>query len=133
MGRPERLTPERQERFLEAIRRGAFPEVAARYAGFSPASYYRYMKGATPEHAAYRDAVIRADAELEVHLGGVMKLAADTSPTGRPSWPRNASLHAGVGTQHPIAGSVTWTTSWSQLIQRNLNSLSLQAHRAISR
>jgi hypothetical protein len=26
MGRPERLTPERQERFLKAIRTGAFPE-----------------------------------------------------------------------------------------------------------
>ncbi len=79
MGRPERLTPERQERFLEAIRRGAFLDAAARYAGYSPSTHHRYMKGETPEHAAYRDAVRLALAELEVHLGGVIKLAADSS------------------------------------------------------
>ena len=42
------LTPESRERFLQAIGIGAFPEVAARFAGFSAASYYRYMQALTP-------------------------------------------------------------------------------------
>ena len=79
MGRPERLTPERQERFLKAIRTGAFPEVAAAYAGFSSATFYRYMSGASRQHAAFRRAVLRAQSELELELVGRISLEAGSS------------------------------------------------------
>ena len=80
MARPERLTRERHEKFIQTIRTGSFPEVAARYAGFSPASYYRYMQGTTPEHAAFRDDVLRAQTELEIRLVGIITREALTKP-----------------------------------------------------
>ena len=80
MGRPERLTPERQERFLKAIRAGAFPEVAAAYAGFSAASFYRYMHGAGPQHSTFRREVVRAQSELELELVGRITLEAASNP-----------------------------------------------------
>jgi hypothetical protein len=79
MGRPERLTPERQERFLKAIRAGSFPEVAAAYAGFSAASYYKYMRGAGRQHATFRREVVRAQSELELELVGRISLEAGSS------------------------------------------------------
>jgi hypothetical protein len=79
MGRPERLTPERQERFLKAIRTGAFPEVAAAYAGFSSASYYRYRHGVSRQHASFRREVLRAESELELELVGRITLEAGSS------------------------------------------------------
>jgi hypothetical protein len=80
MARPERLTPERHEKFVQTIRTGSFPEVAARFAGFSPASYYRYMQGTTPAHAAFRDDVLRAQTELEIRLVGIITREALTKP-----------------------------------------------------
>jgi hypothetical protein len=82
MGRPSRLTPEAQERFLSVIGAGAFPEIAARYAGSSAPSYYRYMKGSTPAHAAFRDAVHKALVELEIRLSGTLVQAG----MGDPRW-----------------------------------------------
>ena len=80
MGRPERLTRERHEKFIQAIRTGCFPEVAARFAGFAPATFYRYMHGKTPAHAAFRDAVLKAQTELEVRLVGIITREALTKP-----------------------------------------------------
>ena len=80
MGRPERLTPERQARFLKAIRAGAFPEVAAAYAGFSSASYYKYMHGVSPQHATFRREVVRAQSELELDLVGTITREAGSNP-----------------------------------------------------
>ena len=72
MSRPSKLTAEATERYVKAISAGAFPEVAARFAGFSPASLYRYLQGATPEHAAFRDAALKAQVDLEVRLSGTL-------------------------------------------------------------
>ncbi len=80
MGRPERLTRERHDRFVQAIRGGSFPEVAARFAGFSPATFYRYMAGATPAHALFRDDVLKAQTELEIRLVGIITREALTKP-----------------------------------------------------
>ena len=72
MSRPSKLTSEATDRFVKAIRAGAFPEAAARYAGFSPASLYRYLRGSRPEHAAFRDAALQAQVELEILLSGII-------------------------------------------------------------
>jgi hypothetical protein len=82
MARPTRLTDETIDRFLQAIRGGAFPEVAARYAGFSPRAMYRYLRGSSPAHAAFRDRVVLARIELEVRLGGTVVQAG----YGDPRW-----------------------------------------------
>ncbi|HEY8869785.1 MAG TPA: hypothetical protein VIM30_10375 [Candidatus Limnocylindrales bacterium] len=80
MARPSRLSPEATERFIKAIAAGSFPEVAARYAGFSAASLYRYMRGSRPEHAAFRDLVQKAVTDLEVRLAGTLTQAAMRDP-----------------------------------------------------
>lgn len=80
MARQSKLTPRARARFLQAIQAGAFPEVAARFAGFSPASYYRYMKGSTPEHAEFRLDVLDALAALEVRITGTLIQRAMTDP-----------------------------------------------------
>lgn len=80
MSRPSKLTAASQELFLQAISAGAFPEVAARHAGFSPASLYRYMSGSRPEHAAFRDAVQTTIATLELRLVGTVTRAALDDP-----------------------------------------------------
>lgn len=80
MGRPSRFTAEAVDRFLKAIAAGSFPETAARFAGWSPASYYRFMQGRTPERAAFRDDVHQAMVELEIRLVGTITTAAFREP-----------------------------------------------------
>jgi hypothetical protein len=74
------LTPEAHERFVQALGIGAFPEVAARFAGFSAASYYRYMQALTPEHAAFRQATLDALAAVELRWTGILAKAALEDP-----------------------------------------------------
>lgn len=80
MGRPTKLTRETQDAFLKAIHVGAFPEVAARHAGFSPASLYRWLRGTTPEQVEFRDAFLEATANYEIRLMGTIARAALTDP-----------------------------------------------------
>lgn len=44
MGRPSKLTPDRAERLIQAIRAGSYADVAARAVGIDPSSYYNWMK-----------------------------------------------------------------------------------------
>ena len=80
MARPTKLTDHARDRFLQAIGAGNFPEVAARYAGFSPASMYRYLSGSTPELVEFQAEVARAVTELEVRLVGTIIRAGFTDP-----------------------------------------------------
>jgi hypothetical protein len=82
MARPTRLTDEAIDRFIQGIRAGAFPEVAARYAGFSPRTLYRYLRGSSPTHAAFREKVVLTRTELEMRLGGTVVQAG----YGDPRW-----------------------------------------------
>jgi hypothetical protein len=85
-GRPTRLTDEARERFLQAIRAGAVPDVAARHAGFSAATYYRYLRSTAPEHVAFREEIHAARAALEVRLSGTIVQAAMTDPKWALVW-----------------------------------------------
>lgn len=80
MGRRPKLTPETKARFVQAITAGSFPEVAARYAGFSPASLYRYLKGTTPIQLEFREAATKAMTEFEVRCAGTLARAAMADP-----------------------------------------------------
>jgi hypothetical protein len=80
MARPTKLTDHARERFIQALSAGNFPEVAARFAGFSAASFYRYMQGTTPEQVAFRADVARAITELEARLVGTIVRAGFTDP-----------------------------------------------------
>jgi len=80
MGRHPKLTPETKARFVQAITAGAFPETAARFAGFSPASLYRYLRGTTPAQVEFREAAQRATTDLEVRLAATVARAVLTDP-----------------------------------------------------
>ena len=76
MARPNKFTPERRERFLAALSTGAFPETAARHAGWSQATLYRILGGTSPDHVAFREDVLRTETELELRLAGTVTQAA---------------------------------------------------------
>lgn len=80
MGRPSKLTPERQKRIVDAIRAGNYVETAAEYAGIGKTTFYRWMEqGEQASHGIYRefrDAVMRARAEAEARSVALIQKAA---------------------------------------------------------
>ena len=80
MGRPTKLTEEAQAVYLRAVAVGVYPEVAARHAGFSPASLYRYLRGSTPRQVEFRQEHDKAVASLEIRLTATLSQAALTQP-----------------------------------------------------
>ena len=59
-----------------AVRAGNYPEVAARWAGVSAATYYRWCKDPRPPYVAFRAALVMADAECEVMvIGNLVRLS----------------------------------------------------------
>ncbi len=80
MARPTKLTPAAHMAFVQALAAGASIEVAARIAGFSRASAFRYLTGSKPEEIALREAAGAEIAKLELRLGGTILRAALDSP-----------------------------------------------------
>lgn len=80
LGRPSKLTPETQAKFLSAIAAGAFPEVAATYAGIDRVTYFRWMERGAQERSGpyvdFRNMVMQAEAEVELLAGGTLRTAA---------------------------------------------------------
>jgi hypothetical protein len=67
-GRPPKLTADVVGKILMAVRAGNYPEVAARWAGVSAATYYRWRKDPRPPYVAFRAALDMADAECEAEI-----------------------------------------------------------------
>ena len=71
MGRPSKLTPERQARLVEAIASGHYYETACRLAGIAYANFRQWMiKGEAEKSGKYHDlheAITHAEAEAEDH------------------------------------------------------------------
>lgn len=79
VARPSKLTGEARDRIVAAIRAGNYAEPACRSAGISAATYYRWMARGEQEeagsYAEFREAVLLAEAEAEVHAVAVMRRA----------------------------------------------------------
>lgn len=80
MSRQSKLTDEFQDQYVRAISTGVPPETAARVAGASPATLYRYLKSTTARHLEFRDAHEKALAGLEIRLATTISRAALTDP-----------------------------------------------------
>lgn len=69
-GRPEKLTPELQQKIVDAIRMGAYIETASAYAGINKSTLYDWMKrGARAKSGKYKEfsnAIEKALAESEM-------------------------------------------------------------------
>ena len=69
VGKPEKLNPERQERIVDWLRRGNYPETAARAGGISKSTYHEWLLRGAREKAGkyfeFAEAVNDALAEAE--------------------------------------------------------------------
>jgi len=71
-------------KILMAVRAGNYPEVAARWAGISAATYYRWCKDPRPPYVAFRAAVDLADAECEAMvIGNLVRLSRTSTRAAR--------------------------------------------------
>ena len=79
MGRPTKLNAEVQEKIVNLVRTGNYPEVAAQAAGISGKTYYEWMKRGEDEAGIYREfrkAVKEAQAAAESHAVTIIRKAA---------------------------------------------------------
>ena len=80
MSRDTKLNPERQKRFLQAIRLGNYRCVAANFAGISPQTLYEWIKkGKAQKEGVYRDfleALKQLESEVEAETIGIIRKAA---------------------------------------------------------
>lgn len=90
MARPSKLTPERQQRIIDAIKLGVHLETAANYGGVTYATYRLWMvKGEAARSGSYRefyDAVTRATLEIELQMVGRIVLEAKTDWRAAEVW-----------------------------------------------
>ena len=83
-GRPPKLTADVVGKILMAVRAGCYPEVAARWAGISAATYFRWCKDPRPPYVAFRAALVMADAECEVMvIGNLVRLSRTSTRAAR--------------------------------------------------
>lgn len=89
-GRRSKLTPEVQERIIQAIRAGNYRETAAAYAGIHIGTFYRWLqKGERAKSGPYREfreAIERAEAEAEVRHVAIVAKAATDDPKAAMWW-----------------------------------------------
>jgi hypothetical protein len=89
MGRTTKLTPERQQKIVNAILSGNYFEVACRYAGVAPATGYEWMARGEGKHssrksnrlyAEFAEAVRKAEADEEVGTVAIVKTGLRDTP-----------------------------------------------------
>lgn len=83
MARPTKLTPETQERIIQALKAGNYREPTARSAGIAPSTLYSWLErgeadveqGKATIYAEFVEAVRRAEGDAEVHAVAVLRRA----------------------------------------------------------
>lgn len=86
-GRPTKLNPDVQAKIGEALRLGAYAEVAARYAGIHPATFYDWMRrgaddlatGGDTIYSEFHETIKEAEALAEVRACGIISKAMGDS------------------------------------------------------
>lgn len=91
MGRPSKLTPETQDRIVQAITAGNYLEVAAQYAGVGKTTLYRWLSLADDPDADemyrnFRDAVESARSAAEVRNVALIQKAANDGTWQAAAW-----------------------------------------------
>jgi predicted DNA-binding transcriptional regulator AlpA len=80
MGRRTRLSPSRMERLLDALREGNRRGIAARLAGVSEPTFYRWMADRRPPFRQFRESVELAEAEAEATAVKTLRKAMLRNP-----------------------------------------------------
>lgn len=91
MAQPLKLTPETQDRIVQAIQAGNYIEVAAQYAGISKGTLYRWLQQADDPTADdiyrdFRDAVESARATAEIRNVTLIQKAANDGTWQAAAW-----------------------------------------------
>lgn len=86
VARPSKLTPELQERILQAIRGGNFREVAAQWAGIAPETLSRWLARPESRFVTFRQAVLEAEQQAEIRAVALILKAAETDPRNAQWW-----------------------------------------------
>lgn len=91
IGRPSKLTPEVQDKVVQAILAGNYQDTAAQYAGIGTTTFYRWMeKGAEDDapqmYRDFREAVESANATAEVRDVALITQAAQSGTWQAAAW-----------------------------------------------
>lgn len=91
MAPPLKLTPETQDRIVQAIQAGNYIEVAAQYAGVGKTTLYRWLQAAEDPDADdiyrdFRDAVESARSAAEVRNVTLIQKAANDGTWQAAAW-----------------------------------------------
>ena len=90
MGRPTKLTPEVQERIVQALRAGNYQETAAAYAGIGESTFYEWMERGRDEpgsvYSEFVEAVTKAKADAEVRDVALIDKAATDGSWQAAAW-----------------------------------------------
>ena len=91
IGQPSKLTPEVQDKIVQAILAGNYQETAASYAGIGRTTFFRWMEqGADPDapqmYRDFRDAVESARAQAEVRHVALITQAAQGGTWQASAW-----------------------------------------------
>jgi transposase len=90
-GRTTKLTPQIQQKIVDAIKAGNYQETAATYAGITPSTFYRWMQQAEQPRAPrplreFREAVLEARAQAEVRNVALVQKAANDGSWQAATW-----------------------------------------------
>ena len=108
-GRPTKLTPEVQDRIIEALRAGNYQDTAAAYAGVSRTAFYRWMEQGAQDDAPaiyrdFRDAVEKARSEAEVRNVALIQRAAQEGTWQAAAWFLERSFQQRWGRKQEVSG-----------------------------
>ena len=123
-GRPTKLTPEIQQRLVEALRAGNTREAAAAYAGISRSTFYNWLeRGRNPRMTKknrvfkadkgfldFLDIVTRAENQAEVRCVAVLQKAAHGWPVKKTTTKTDKKIIGKTEDGHPIYGTEVSTT-----------------------
>lgn len=131
MGRHTKLTAAVQDKIVSAIASGNYQEIAARYAGIDPATFYRWMERGASDDAPdnfrkFREAVESAKAQAEVRSVALIQRAAQDGTWQAAAWylersaPARWSRYGRVEVSGPAGGPVPVEVSVEEL-QRKID------------
>jgi hypothetical protein len=109
MPRPTKLSTQLQAKIVGLVEAGNYPLTAARAAGLSPATLYRWLRDPRPLYRAFRDALDQAEARSEA--AAVKKLVASDHRGVLAHLERRFPEHWGKPTQGPSAQAIVAVTS----------------------
>lgn len=109
-GRPTKLTPDVQDRIIQALQAGNYQDVACRFAGIAPATFYRWMEqgedpDADPIYGEFREAVERAKSVAEVRSVAIIQQAAQNGTWQAAAWYLERSAAKRWGRQERVEHS----------------------------